>query len=153
MASTSRIAPASIIADAAATLLRQIEQSEKLNGDRESYITVTLRALGELAGGTKIAPTDDGYRCPSRTRTALAHSVFRDRDRAGTLRYRCDCEAGLSARACWHTAAALLCDRIRDAQPPDPSAPAAPAPAPTTAALRTGVSRAQALQDMDDLYA
>lgn len=147
MASTIRIAPASIIADATATLLSQIEQSERLNGDRETYITVTLRALGELAGGTKIEPTDKGYRCPSRTRQALDHYVFRDLDRTGRMRYRCDCEAGLSARPCWHKAAALICDRLRDAQEPDPT----PAPTPT-AAQRTGVSREQALRDMDELY-
>ncbi len=153
MASTTRIAPASIIADVVANLLSQIEQNERLNGERETYITVTIRALGELAGGTKIEPTDDGYRCPSRTRGALDHYVSRDHDRTGRMRYRCDCEAGLSARACWHKAAALICDRIRDAQQPDPPVTAPkPAPARPSAEERTGVSREQAMRDIEELY-
>lgn len=149
MASTTRIAPVSSIADAAAVLLRQIEQSARLNGERETYITVTIRALGELAGGTKIEPTDEGYRCPSRTRGALDHYVCRDLDRTGRMRYRCDCEAGLSARACWHKAAALLCDRLRDAELSELSELPPP---PPTAAERTGVSRDQALHDIAELY-
>jgi hypothetical protein len=151
---TARIAPASIIADAAATLLSQIEQSPRLNGEREAYINATIRALGELAGGTKIEPTDDGYRCPSRTRNALDHYVCRDLDRSGRMRYRCDCEAGLSARACWHKAAALICDRIRDSlqsEPPATTPEPAPAPRPT-AAERTGVSREQVMRDIAELY-
>jgi hypothetical protein len=44
------------------------------------------------------------YRVASDSRSGTAHTVGVD----AQGRYRCDCEAGIAERACWHAAAVLI---------------------------------------------
>jgi hypothetical protein len=62
------------------------------------------RALAR-GGAAAVARVRFGlYRVASASRPGVAHTVSVD---AGG-RYRCDCEAGLAGRACWHAAAVFV---------------------------------------------
>jgi hypothetical protein len=96
----NRIAPASIIADAASALLAQIESLPRLDDKQRSLAcNAVVKAFNQLYEGINIARDGDLFIFPSRTRSGMSHSVN------GV----CDCEAGAEKQQpCWHRAAKRL---------------------------------------------
>ncbi len=86
------------------------------------------RALAR-GGAAAVARVRYGlYRVASNSRPGTHHTV--SVDDAG--RYRCDCEAGLAGRPCWHAAAVFVAkvehaSKGRVTRPAGAAAPAAPA--------------------------
>lgn len=149
-----RIAPASILARECAALIASLEGSDRFNGERESYIRAAIRALGELNKGIKVERTFEGWMVPSRERAGLTHYLVRQPDG----RYRCDCEAGLAGRACWHKPACAIADRVLP-EPAAPTAaqvaaiaPAAPAARPLLSPEQRAARRAEAERGMMEVF-
>ena len=90
------------------------------------------RAL-ERGGAAAVVRVRYGlYRVASSSRPGVWHTVAVDARGAGAPVYRCDCEAGLAGRACWH-AGAVYVAKVEHGRGPG-GGPAAPARTPAPAA-------------------
>jgi hypothetical protein len=100
-----------------------------LSGSERSAISRAL-ARGGAAAVTRVRY--GLYRVASNSRSGLVHTVGVD-DQG---RYRCDCEAGVNERPCWHAAAVFVAkvEHAGGARVTGPVAPATPAPAQAAAA-------------------
>lgn len=111
----TRIAPASIIADAAAQLLATIERRSDLDEQRQARAcNAVMKAVNQLYEGVNIVRDGDDFIFPSRSRTGISHRVN------GT----CDCEAAAEqGQPCWHRAAKRLVLMVEEAQRADAGQP------------------------------
>lgn len=169
-----RIAPPSIIADAAGVLHALTEQSRQIDDDeRDRWHSAIQRAHNQLMEGVRYEQLGDGALLfPSRGRSGVSHRTN------GT----CDCEASTEHKPplpCWHRAAKRMIELIADAEQatlvePTPAPPscgacgasmfelkgryvcpvcrrsrAVPVPPPQP---RPAISLAQAQAEIDELY-
>lgn len=115
-----RVAPPSIIADAAGVLHAITEQSEQISdADRDLWHNAIQKAHNQLMDGARYEQLEDGaFLFSSRTRSGMNHRTNSS----------CDCEAYTNytpPRPCWHRAAKRMIELIVEAEratlirPPD----------------------------------
>lgn len=110
----TRIAPPSMIADALASLLAQIERNPKLSEkQRELAYNAAVKAFNQLFEGVSFTRNGDEFVFPSRSRSGIAHHI----------NGACDCEAGEEGDPCWHRAAKREILMVEEAQQADASLP------------------------------
>ena len=106
-----RVAPPSIIADAAGVLHAMTEQSSQIDDTaRDLWHNAIQKAHNQLMDGIRYEQLEDGaYLFPSRTRSGASHRTNGS----------CDCEAYTEhkpPRPCWHRAAKRMIELIVDAE-------------------------------------
>jgi hypothetical protein len=102
-----RVARPSIIADAASTLLAQVEISRRISdAERDRWTNAVAKAFAQLIDGVRFEQDGENMIFPSRTRSGLSHRV----------NGICDCEAAEDGMPCWHRAAKRMIELIIDAE-------------------------------------
>mgnify|MGYP000849798908 CR=1 FL=1 len=104
-----RVAPPSIIADAAGALHAITERSEQIgNDERDLWHNAIQKAHNQLMDGVRYEQLEGGvYLFPSRTRSGTSHRTNGS----------CDCEAYTDftpPRPCWHRAAKRIIELIAE---------------------------------------
>jgi hypothetical protein len=102
-----RVARPSIIADAASTLLAQVEISRRISdAERDRWTNAVAKAFAQLIDGVRFEQDGNNMIFPSRTRSGLSHRV----------NGICDCEAAEGGMPCWHRAAKRMIELIIEAE-------------------------------------